>query len=68
MTVILNHSERRRRIVDIVEAYKASHSPGDLIPLMTALADAGFDHVVVTAGVNADGNLDLLIQDAGAVK
>lgn len=68
MTVILNHSERRRRIVDIVKAYKASHSPGDFIPLMTALADAGFDHVVVTAGVNADGNMDLLIQDAGAVK
>lgn len=68
MTAILNPSERRRRIMDIVEAYKAAHSPGDFIPLMTALADAGFDNVVVTAGVNADGKMDLLIQDAGAVK
>lgn len=68
MTDNFDYSERWRRIVAIVKTYKASHFPGDFIPLMTALADAGFDNVIVTAGLNAEGKMDLLIQDAGAVK
>ena len=60
--------ERLRRILEIVEAYKPSHNLGDLAPVMTSLAAAGFDHVLGTAGRNAERKMDLLLSDYGARK
>ena len=65
MTQPVDDPERLRRILKIVEAYKASHSPGDYVPLMKALAAAGFDDVLATVGRSVDGKVDLSIQDYG---
>jgi hypothetical protein len=35
---------------------------------MEHLAAAGFDNVLVSAGLNAEGTMDVLIQDYGARK
>ena len=66
MTQFTDYPERWHRILDIIEAYKASHYPGDVVPLMTSPAAARFDHVLVTTGLNAEGKMDLLIQDYGS--
>lgn len=66
MTQPVDYSARRRRIVEVVEAHKAMHSPGDYVLLMKALAAAGFDDVLVTVGRSVDGKVDLSIHDYGS--
>ncbi len=66
MTQPVDDPERWRRICEVVEAYQASHHPGDFTPLVTSLAAAGFDHVLVTAELNAEGKMELLVHDYGA--
>lgn len=68
MTQLIHDPERRRRILEIVNAYNPSHNPGDLAPVMTSLATAGFDHVLDTAGRTAERKMGLLILDYGACK
>ncbi|QBQ49559.1 MULTISPECIES: hypothetical protein [Brevundimonas] len=68
MTRPVDDPERLRRIREIFEAYKASHYPGDFVLLMDHLAAAGFDNVLVSAGLNAEGKMDVIIQDYGARK
>lgn len=66
MTQLTDYPERRCCNLDIVEAYQASHYPGDAVPLTTSLAAACFDDVFVTTGINAEGKMDLLIQHYGS--
>jgi hypothetical protein len=66
VTQPVDYSARRRRIVEVVEAHKAMHSPGDYVLLMKALAAAGFDDVLVTVGRSVDGKVDLSIHDYGS--